>query len=244
MSDLEAAGRALEIEKCRRFAHYFIFDSGKLLTKDEHDLDNPIKPFPRELYLRVMLDFLLVSGRLVKPDEAKWALENGYERSFLEQLYKSGIILSDKSRQVMWTWLICAYLHWRAKYRKFQLILVQSKREEDAVSLVYNKEPGQARISFMEVNLSSYLQTLSFPKAAAFGHLYYSSTGSHIWAIPEGGDILRSNTASVVFSDEAAYQPNFGNSFTAAIPSIKGGGQYIGVSSAEPGEFQMLVEAP
>ena len=108
--------------------------------------------------------------------------------------------------------------------------------------MVFTKDPFFARISFLETHLPKALQTLTFPKAGAYGHLYCPN-GSHVWAIPEGGDIIRSQTPSVVCSDEAAFQPEFGSAVTAALPAIKGGGQLIAVSSAEPGTFQELVEA-
>lgn len=233
---------AIEQEKCRRSAHYFIFDSRQLKTKDEHDLDRSVKPFPPEPYLRCVLDALLVSGRLLKPDKAIYLIEHGYSRDWIASLYQTGLFFAEKSRQIMATWLTCAYILWRCKYHPHQLALVQSKRLDDSVNLVFNKEPRLARMSFMETSLPLYLQSLVFPKAGAYGQLFFPN-GSRAWAIPEGGDIIRSNTPSLVFSDEAAFQPEFGNSFTAALPAIKGGGQYVGISSAEPGEFQALVEA-
>jgi hypothetical protein len=66
---------------------------------------------------------------------------------------------------------------------------------------------------------------------------------SHIWGIPEGGSIIRSNTPSLVVADEAAFQPEFGESYTAALPAVKGGGSYVALSSAELGAFAELVEA-
>lgn len=238
----EQAKRSLEAERCRRSAHYLIFDSGTLLTKDEHDLRSPIKPFPKVPYLRAFLDGLLVSGRLIRPEDARYAIAAGFSTEWLIALWKSGVFAVEKSRQMMATWLVCAYLLWRAKSKPHQLILVQSKREDDAANLVFVKDPHVARMSFLEVHLPRHLRSCVFPKAGTYGHLYLPN-GSHVWAIPEGGDIIRSNSPSVVFSDESAYQPEFGSSYTAALPAIKGGGQYITVSSAEPGEFQSLVEA-
>ncbi len=237
-----SAERMIEAEKCKRSCQYFVFDCRKLVTKDEHDLIEPVKPFPPHPYLRSLLDNLCVSGRLVLGSDAKYAQAAGHSVEWLCALREGGVFAVEKSRQMMVTWLVCAYLLWRAKYLKHQLILVQSKREEDAANLVFVKEPQVARISFMESHLPSHLRSCTFPKAGTYGHLYHQN-GSHIWGIPEGGDIIRSNTPSVVFSDESAYQPDFGASYTAALPAIKGGGQYIAVSSAEPGEFQQLVEA-
>ncbi len=123
-----------------------------------------------------------------------------------------------------------------------QLILVQSKREEDAANLVYTQEPPIARMSFMEWALPSWLRMMDFPHGCKYAQMIFPN-GSRLWGIPEGSDIIRSNTVSVLFSDESAFQPEFGMAYTAALPTVKGGGQLIAVSSAEPGEFAELVEA-
>ena len=239
---LERMARQIEAEECRRSAQHFLFDSGKVLTKDEHDTRNPVKPFPHSEYLRSLLDLLLVSGRIRVPEDAQYALQAGHSLEFLSALHRSGMLAVEKSRQKMVTWMVCGYLLWRAKYMPHQLIILQSKKEEDAANLVFCKEPFIARMSFMESHLPKHLRSCSFPKAGAFGHLYFPN-GSHAWAVPEGGEILRSNTPSVWFSDESAYQPEFAKAYTAAIPAIKGGGQAIMVSSAEPGDYMELIEA-
>ena len=141
----------LDFERCRRDPHYFIFE--QVRTKDEHDAADPVKRFPDHLYLRSLLDCLLVAGRLLAPRDARYALEVGHSDAWLSALHTSGILPVEKSRQVMATWLCSAYLLWRAKFRDHQLILVQSKKEEDAANLVFNGEAWVARMSFMEVNL-------------------------------------------------------------------------------------------
>lgn len=238
---IEQTRHRVEQEQCRRSCQHFVFSAG-LMTKDEHDAHTPIKSVPDEPYLRALLDDLLVSGRLVKPEAATAALAAGHSLYWLQALASSGILLVEKSRQVMATWLCCAYILWRAKYLSHQLMLVQSKREDDAANLVFNKESFVARMSFMETHLPAHLRTAVFPKAGSFSQLFFP-TGSRVWGIPEGGEIIRSNTPSVIFSDEAAFQPEFGKAFTAALPCIKGGGQFVGISTAEPGEFAALVEA-
>src|SRR3972149_3610393 len=67
----------LETERCRRSAHYFIFDSRRLVTKDEHDAKEPVKPFPDLAYLRSLLDALLVSGRIGRVEDGKYARRAG-----------------------------------------------------------------------------------------------------------------------------------------------------------------------
>ena len=112
----------IEFERCRRDPHYFIFE--QVRTKDKHDAADPVKRFPDHLYLRSLLDCLLVSGRLLPPADAKYAIEAGHSETWLTALGTSGILMVEKSRQVMATWICCAYLLWRAKFRDHQLILV------------------------------------------------------------------------------------------------------------------------
>lgn len=229
----------IALERYRRDAHAFIF--GPIRTKDEHNVRDPILKFPDELPLRAVLDDYLVSAKLLAPDQAHYSLEAGTPIEFLEHIHQTGIYFVEKSRHVMATWLTCAYLLWRARSYPHQLILVQSKREEDVAALVYDKEPDQARISFLEWALPEELRLAKLPSAAKYCHLYFPN-GSHIWGIPEGGHIIRSHNPSVLFSDEAAFQPEFGKAYTAALPAITHGGQLIVVSSAEPSEFMQLVE--
>jgi len=230
----------IDFERCRRDPHYFIFE--QVRTKDEHDAADPVKRFPDHLYLRSLLDCLLVAGRLLDPGDARYAIEVGHSEAWLAALRTSGILPVEKSRQVMATWLCSAYLLWRAKFRDHQLILIQSKKEEDAANLVFNGEAWVARMSFMEVNLPQHLRSIA-PKAGMSYAQMRTESGSRLWGIPEGGDIIRSNTASVLFSDEAAFQPEFGNAFTAALPAMKGGGSMASISSAESGSFAELIEA-
>lgn len=229
----------LALETYRRDAHAFVF--GALRTKDEHDVRNPLKSFPDELALRATLDDYLVSAKLLAPKDARYSLEAGTPLDFLQHIHSTGIYFMEKSRHVMATWLTCAYLLWRARALPYQLILVQSKREEDVAALVYDKEPDQARISFLEWALPEELRLAKFPAAGKYCHLHIGT--SHLWGIPEGGHIIRSHNPSVLFSDEAAFQPEFGKAYTAALPAITHGGQLLVVSSAEVSEFQQLVEA-
>lgn len=244
--ELSAPEQKIEFEMCRRSAHTFIFgktwpDGGVtnfLKTKDEHNIYHAVQPFPDLPYLRVMVDQMLVGGRIIEPEEATYALEWGVPIGDLRHLHKTCILMVEKSRQVMITWVALAYILWRAKFMEHQLIMVQSKREDDAKKLVCVKEsePDAARLTFMETHLPQHLRTVDFSRrgATAKCNVYFDS-GSHVWGIPEGGSIIRSHTPSVLFSDEAAFQPAFGEAYRAALPAIRGGGQAIFVSSAEVG---------
>lgn len=242
----------------QRDAQAFIFEA--VTTKDEHQAVHPEQRFPDLPYLRVMLDCLLVSGHVLEPDQAHFALAWGIPRAHLAHQARTGMLFIEKSRQILASWLCCAYLLWRAKFHGHQLIIVQSKKEEDAAKFVFVKEAQQARISFMESRLAPYLKddmfsqtgsryaqqsvrTGYYARRADYGNLYFPN-GSRIWAVPQGGDVIRSNVPSVLFGDECAFQPEFGLAYQAALPALRGGGQGIFVSSAELGDFASLVEAP
>lgn len=233
---------AFEIETYRRDAHKFVFEA--LRTKDEHAASQgifTIRNFPDELCLRATLDLYLLGAKFLAPPQARYALETGLDMKFLTHVYETGLLFIEKSRHVMATWLTCGYLLWRARRDPHQLIIVQSKKEEDAAALVYDKEAGVARISFLESNLPEHLRQLSFPASGRQCHLYFPN-GSHIWGVPEGGHVIRMHNPSVVFSDEAAFQPEWGKALTATLPCITHGGQFISVSSAEPSEFMNMCE--
>jgi hypothetical protein len=68
--------------------------------------------------------------------------------------------------------------------------------------------------------------------------------GSTLWAIPQGGDIIRQRTPSGYFSDEVAFQPEFEAGWTSAIPAARSGGWILAVSTADltdGGYFERLV---
>lgn len=246
---------SLDWELCARDPHVFIFGEGHfrkrrhfLLTKDEHSR-TPVAPFPDLPYLRCLLDILLVSGGILPPSDAGHAKRWGISVEHLHQLESSRMVAIEKSRQMLVTWLCLAYCLWRAKFMPHQLIMIQSKREDDAKKLVCvrGSEPDAARMTFMERHLPKHLQSLGGTTPGQRGSMVkcniYFANGSHIWGIPSGSSQIRSHAPSVLFSDESAFQPEFAESYRAAIPALTNGGQAIFVSSAEISAFQELVES-
>jgi phage FluMu gp28-like protein len=196
----------LEIDMCRTDPAHFLFNSGMYVwTFDSYEQGvNKIKPLP----------------------ENKLSL-----RYILEQIHTNTRVFIPKSRQIMATWLVCAYLWWDARFNGHELNFVQSKKEEDAANLVFSREVTTSRISFMESRLPDYLKQ---PDASyAYGVIQYSN-GSKIWGVPQGADIIRSYTPSIVFLDEAAFQPRAAESYRSAIAAAR---KIIAVSSAEPSWF-------
>ena len=169
--------------------------------------------------------------------------EKGYLWRILDLCLSQKLLCIEKSRQLMMTWALCVYALWIAKFRSNRLVFISSKKEEDSANLVYNKDPNTARISFIESHLPDELRSVDFASSASYGQLHFPN-GSRIWGVPEGGDIIRSYTASLVITDEAAFQPEFEKAFAAALPTAHGGGQLIAVSTVWPGSFFQQLREP
>jgi len=180
----------------------FILDTGFFKTKDEHRSD----------------------GEFSLPDLA-------YCRIVLETLCKERLVVMPKSRQVLCTWLVGSYLLARALTKRNQLIIMQTKREEDALSFM-------GRLYFMYDHLPGWIRQIrprQMPPKENKYKIELPQQHSKIWGIPLGADIIRSNTVSIFFSDEVNFQPEAKQSLRAAGPSLGSKEQGIWISSANLG---------
>jgi len=158
------------------------------------------------------------------------------KKEYLRELVKiweeEKLLLVEKSRQMLMTWLWCALNLHEAQFNEGKYNFFQSKKEDDAAALIdrakfiFHHQPDFLKQSFDETFCK-----IKFPKS-----------NSQIIGIPQGGDQIRMHTASRIFGDEMGFQPEAEDSFTAARPCIEGGGAFNGVSSANPGYFQGLCE--
>jgi|TARA_R110000751_G_scaffold1894_10_gene6972 hypothetical protein len=174
------------------------------MTKDEHDTDSPMKPFPDKPYLRKIIEVIHESDRLFIP----------------------------KSRQIMMSWVAVLYSLWLCLFHPHQAVFIQSKKEEDAAALVFDKKMENARMSFVYHHLPDWLKEM-VPVDTSYAKMRFGN-GSIAHGIPEGAHIIRSRTASLVVSDECAFQPEFEEAYTAAVPMAK---KIVGLSSACGGTF-------
>jgi hypothetical protein len=196
--------------RCAKDPEFFIF-GGFVRTFDELDHTTPRKPFPRKKYLYRVLQHI----HQTKPGD---------------------VCAISKSRQMMITWIMCAYAVWEARFHEQSRVMIQSKKAEDAWSLVYRNSWYHARCAFIERALPPWMR-LPGTKGIR-GELIYPH-GSAIWGIPQGPDMFRSYTASLVICDECCFQPMFEDAYKAALPMCKGGaggggGRIVLVTTAAP----------
>jgi hypothetical protein len=222
-------------ERLRQRIYFFgtpekrYLDSGLFLyaryvrTKDEHDPMGSIK------------------GKLL-PRDASGRLKE-YILQTLWHMLNSNHLCVTKSRQIMLSWLICLYVDWVSQTMPHQLTLIQSKEKEAAKNLVSQgiQNPSSGRISFIHHHLPPWLQDQRILKRAGnkAGHLTYTS-GSQVHAAAQGEGQARSYTLTRLIMDEMAFQDQAEGAYGAGLPAVKGGGQFMGVSTAAPGFFRDL----
>lgn len=163
--------------------------------------------------------------------KVKPILFEDYTAMLLHRFRTEQMVYIEKTRQMLVTWTVCSHLVWKAKFRRNYLGFFQSKKEEDAANVIFNKDWGRARASFIEINLPWWMRSKGVE--GTYGKLIYP-TESILWGIPQGADILRSYTASEVVMDEAGFWTAFEDSHQAALPMLEGGGTLICLSSAKP----------
>lgn len=178
-----------------------LFWLSHVLTRDEADPEQSIKPFPRGL------DYL---------DEL-WRLFN--ERN---------LVVIAKSRQMLVSWVVAAFCVWTARSKPHQAVYWQAQKAEDAVKMVCSpKGAAMARCQFIEANLPAWLRADIDPIQ---GTLQYPN-GSFIQALAGGADKIRGVTASLVVLDEFAHMMEQKEIYTSVAPLIQKGAKAIIVST-------------
>lgn len=171
-------------------------------TQDEHDKFSPIKPLPQKNYIKELAHLFQNTDKL----------------------------LVEKSRQMMVTWIACAYALWVAMFHEGRRVFLQSKKEQDA-------NANLDRVKLIYQHLPEKLKDMFPVDPPAYCKMGWGKRNSIIQAVPQGQDVLRQYTASLIISDEMAFQEKAEEAYVAARPTLVGGGQFIGISSPNFKEF-------
>jgi hypothetical protein len=176
-------------------------------TFDEHDKENPVKPFP------------------VKP----------YLQPILEEIQNEDVVHLAKSRQMVISWLMIAYLLWEAQFFSYRLEAVFSKKEEDAHALV---ERAKFIYNYQPIWLKNLCGLDRKMRDMPYGNLFFMN-GSKLKGLAQGKDQVRSYVPSTALIDEAAFQDKLEETYNACVPCCQ---KIITVSSANGGFFQRLTD--
>lgn len=188
-----------------------------VFTKDEVDAENPIKRYPSHL---------------------KYA---HYIVLIYEKFKKLAI---PKSRRMTVSWTILSLIAHDICFFKGRSWAVTSKKEEDAKELV-------ERIEFIINHIPEEILSKDVLPKMKHGKMQSSpptidmeDIHSKVQGFPQGGNQLRQRGFSGIFEDECAFQEESEDTYAAALPTIKGGGRFIKVSSRaieDKGFFKKIV---
>jgi phage FluMu gp28-like protein len=203
----KAAVEAELIEACKRDGLMFL---KFVKTRDEADQNESLKPFPVHLeYIRAVWNVLVNNRKVVVA----------------------------KSRQMLMSWIMCAFCVWWARFKPHQAVYWQTQKAEDAYEKVaMPTQSGRAggymgRCQLIEANLPPFLQQ---PIRPTEGLIVYPN-GSIIQGIPGGADQIRGKVVSVYVGDEFAFQEEARGVYTATAPLIQKGAKFIAVSTPNGG---------
>lgn len=195
------------VERLAKDPELYIFGGFARTFDEQAEPEQRVKPFPDKEYLRRTLRFMH------DPDP--------------DHPVRAGC----KSRQLMWTWLASGYATWEARFHDFSRVMIQSRKAEDAWKLVYKGDWIHSRCGFIERAMPMELRSNGI--IGTQGALSYPN-GSEIWGIPQGPHMARSYTATLFICDEAAFQPEFEEAYTAVLPMAK---KVVVISTALGGSF-------
>ena len=196
-------------DACTRDGLYFL---KFVRTRDEADPDTPVKPFPLHL---------------------------PYVSEFWRVLEREQRVVCAKSRQMLVSWILCAFCCWWARSHANQAVYWQTQKAEDAYEKVALPVTGGVgylgRCQFIEANLPPWLQVLDLRKSTSEGRIVYPN-GSLIQALPGGADQIRGKVASLVIQDEFAFQEEARGVYAAVAPLIQKGMKFFCVSTPNGAE--------
>lgn len=195
----------------RYHADPWAFLSECCFTRDQVDQKNPVKRFP-----------------------AEW----DYLRLYVQLWQKYRRMAVPKSRRMFMSWCNIGLYLWAALFHPGQDFAFVSKKEDDAGELVKRAEFIYDNIpeNCIPRRLLPRKETKAKPAA-----LIFPETNSKIQGFPMGADQLRQFTFSGILGDESAFWEEAQKFYSAAIPTIEGGGRMTLISSRSPGFFQRLV---
>jgi len=146
-----------------------------------------------------------------------------YLREFLGVMQKERLLLVPKSRQMMVTWSVVAYILWLALFHKSGVYLFISRNERCAEELL-------DRARFIIEHLPPYMQPKRLTNSSE--EIEFAQIGSRILSLPASPNGPRMYSPTAVFWDEMAFTPFDEQIWTALKPALDSGGQFIGVSSS------------
>lgn len=160
------------------------------------------------------------------------------QRETLRTVMANQKVIILKARQIGFSTLFANYVLWRAMFRPDQLIIILSRRGDDATDFLskaktaYDHLPEWMRGRLP--NTRDHMQIMEFPN------------GSRIESFPSKDNPARGRSASLIIVDEWAFLENPEEAWASIEPIADIGGDIVGLSTANgSGDFfhQMWIKA-
>jgi hypothetical protein len=153
-----------------------------------------------------------------------------YFRPLIDLFEIEPVVFVEKSRDLMLSWLCVGFFTHSAMTNEQREVLFQSQKEDKAAELI-----DYAKTLYEQQGESlKRLFPLAKPLKEQAALRFEFANGSRLIGIPEGADQIRSFHPWGLLMDEAAFQPEAGEAYDAAVPVCQ---KIIVVSSAGPGWF-------
>jgi phage FluMu gp28-like protein len=146
------------------------------------------------------------------------------------------LIIVPKSRRMFMSWVNIALYTWDTLFGLNRFNVFQSKKEEDSDGLV-----ERAKFIIDNIPEDQIPKDLLPQYTKTYCSLAFKEYGSEIRGFAQGADQLRQYTCSGLLLDEFAFWDKAEETYSAAMPTIEGGGRCTILSSAGPGFMKRIV---
>jgi hypothetical protein len=140
------------------------------------------------------------------------------------------MIVFPKSRRVMATWTVAAWILHRIRFFPNVHAFWQSETEDKASYVIQN------RMVYIEDNLAPdqfrKKYTAIRTTKGVIGRVTFVNTKSSAWAVPQGADALRTFTPTILTMDESEFQGEGHAALVAALPFVEKGAKLVLLSSS------------
>lgn len=160
-----------------------------------------------------------------------------YMPPIIEAWLQEPLMLIEKSRDMMATWLVVVLYTWDTVFHASRHNIFQSEKAPKTAELV-RRAYHVWRHQPWWLKRNKFIYTVGGEKA---GIMRCEELNSEIMGIAQGSEQIRQYHPSGVFTDETAFHKDAAATFGAIKPSIQSGGRYTGVSTANPGWFHQAV---
>lgn len=144
--------------------------------------------------------------------------------------------LIAKSRRLVMSWTFIALHVWLARYRPGQVIAFVSQKQGQ------NEDEGAAELVKRARFIEDHLPVDVEPREThrTWCRVYYPHNNSTILGIAQGANQLRQLAITGWFADEFAFWERAGETYSASVPALEGGGRCTLVTTANPGFAKQL----